>query len=104
MITTRLPSGWSFLMREIVYREFSQEDLDAAYDNTRAVFESAKILEGFEIRSAEIAAAFPDTMDIPYGTLPREKIDYFPGNPGSPILVCFHQRISLLVPLSCGRI
>lgn len=90
MITTRLPSGWSFLMREIVYREFSQEDLDAAYDNTRAVFESAKILEGFEIRSAEIAAAFPDTMDIPYGTLPREKIDYFPGNSGSPILVFIH--------------
>lgn len=65
-------------------------DLDAAYDNTKAVVESAELLKGFDARSNALAARFSETMDIPYGKGVREKFDFFPGNPGAGIFVFIH--------------
>ena len=69
---------------------FSMLDLDAAYNNTRAVAESAELLKGFDIRSDALASRFSRTMDIPYGNGPREMFDFFPGNPGAGIFVFIH--------------
>ncbi len=65
-------------------------DLDAAYDNTKAVVESAELVKGFDARSNALAARFSETMDIPYGKGVREKFDFFPGNPGAGIFVFIH--------------
>lgn len=77
-------------MPSYVYRGFTREDLDIAYDNTHAVLESSAILEGFVVRSEKLAFAFAETMNILYGEAPRESLDYFPGAPGAPLLVFIH--------------
>lgn len=77
-------------MADYIYRCFTRKALDAAYDNTHAVRDSAEILEGFELRSRKLAGEFSKTMDIPYGTRPRERFDYFPGNPDEGIFVFIH--------------
>lgn len=77
-------------MNEFVYRCFTRKALDTAYDNTHAVGNSAEILSDFEFRSQKLAREFSKTMDIPYGTRPRERFDYFPGNPGEGIFVFIH--------------
>ena len=69
---------------------FSMLDLDAAYDNTKAVAESSELLRGFEARSDVLASRFSGTMDVPYGKGAREKFDFFPGNPGAGIFVFVH--------------
>ena len=69
---------------------FSMLDLDAAYDNTRAVAESSELLRSFEARSDVLASRFSGTMDVPYGKGAREKFDFFPGNPGAGIFVFVH--------------
>ncbi len=77
-------------MTDSIYRCYTRKALDAAYDNTHAVRNSAEILDGFEIRSHKMAREFSKTMDIPYGVKAREKFDYFPGNPGEGIFVFIH--------------
>lgn len=77
-------------MSEFIYRSFTRKALDCAYDNTHAVENSAEILSDFEIRSQEMAREYSKTMDIPYGIRPRERFDYFPGNPGEGIFVFIH--------------
>lgn len=77
-------------MANLVYRSFTRKALDAAYDNALAVADSTEILAGFEKRSLEISKFFSETMDISYGNRPRQKFDYFPGNPGAGIFVFIH--------------
>lgn len=77
-------------MSEFIYRSFTRKALDCAYDNTHAVGNSAEILSDFEIRSQKMAREYSKTMDIPYGIRPRERFDYFPGNPGEGIFVFIH--------------
>lgn len=77
-------------MANLVYRSFTRKALDAAYDNTRAVADSAEILAGFEKRSLEISKQFSETMDISYGNRPRQRFDYFPGESGAGIFAFIH--------------
>ncbi len=65
--------------------------LDAAYDNTAAVRESAQILVDWDQRSAALAAARSQHLDLRYGPRERNRIDYF-GADGdrTPILVFVH--------------
>lgn len=65
-------------------------ELDAAYDNTAAVKNSAEILAGFETRGAEIAKRFAATMDLRYGRKVRERYDYFPARKDAPLLIFIH--------------
>jgi acetyl esterase/lipase len=68
-----------------------QAALDAAYNNTAAVADSARILADWERRSEEIAAQYPHHLDLRYGPRERNRIDYFPA-PGenAPVLVFIH--------------
>lgn len=78
-------------MENYVYRNFTKELLDQAYDNTRAVAASREILGSFSARSAEISEQFQETMDMRYGPLPRECLDYFScGKKGAPLFVFIH--------------
>ena len=62
------PPPWQILTRS---------ELDAAYDNTRAVADSSEQLAGFEERSAGLSLRYPDHLDLRYGPRERQRIDYF---------------------------
>ena len=75
-----------------LYRDFlTREELDAAYDNTRAVADSARILVGFEARSRLLAERYPGELNLRFGPRERQRIDFFrAGSPGAPLLVFIH--------------
>ncbi len=75
-----------------LYRDFlTREELDAAYDNTRAVADSARILVGFEERSRLLAERYPGELNLRFGPRERQRIDFFrAGSPGAPLLVFIH--------------
>lgn len=75
-----------------LYRNIrTREELDAAYDNTRAVADSARILAGFEERSRLIAEQYPEELNLRFGSRERQRIDFFrAGSPGAPLLVFIH--------------
>ena len=64
---------------------------DAAYDNTAAVTNSAGLVAQRNAASAEIRAAHPAGLDLPYGPAERQKWDLFPAeDPHAPCLVFIH--------------
>jgi acetyl esterase/lipase len=64
--------------------------LDAAYNNSVAVADSAKIVAGWEARSAKLRAAHPEGTDLRYGPDERNRIDFFSSRRGGPVLVFLH--------------
>ncbi len=76
-----------------LYRGMDRAALDAAYDNTAAVANSAALLADFDARSARLRAAHAQHLDLRYGPAERNRIDYFAA-PGAktpaPILVFIH--------------
>ena len=75
----------------IVYRGMDQAALDAGYNNTAAVPDSARILADWDRRSAGIAAAYPDHLDLRYGARERNRVDFFPAaQKNAPVLVFIH--------------
>jgi len=74
-----------------VYRNMDQAALDAAYDNTSAVADSARVLADWERRSAEAAAAHPQHLDLRYGPRARNRLDFFAAQrERAPVLVFIH--------------
>jgi len=67
-----------------------QAALDAGYDNSAAVANSAQIVAGWQKRSAVLRAAFPAGLDLRYGSAERSRIDYFEAKPGAPLLLFIH--------------
>ncbi len=75
-----------------LYRNFlTREELDAAYDNTNAVSDSAQILAGFEERSRLLAERCPEELDLRFGLRERQRIDFFRADaPGAPLMMFIH--------------
>ena len=74
-----------------VYRGMDQATLDSAYNNTTAVANSAEIVADWERRSASMAAAHPQHLDLRYGRRERNRLDYFAApTPGAPVLIFIH--------------
>lgn len=75
-----------------LYRNFlTREELDAAYDNTNAVSDSAQILAGFEERSRLLAERCPEELDLRFGPRERQRIDFFRADaPSAPLMVFIH--------------
>jgi arylformamidase len=74
----------------MVYRGMDRAALDAAYNNSAAVADSAKIVADWEVRSAKLRAAHPEGMDLRYGPDERNRIDYFSARRDGPVLVFIH--------------
>ncbi len=76
-----------------LYRGMDRAALDAAYDNTAAVTNSAALLADFDARSARLREAMPQHLGLRYGPAERNRIDYFAapstGEP-APVLVFIH--------------
>ncbi len=64
---------------------------DLAYDNTRAVADSAALVAARNAEAAPFRAAHAGHLDLAYGPGERQKWDIFPGgNPNAPCLVFIH--------------
>ena len=69
----------------------TQDERDAAYDNTRAVTDSAALIAARNAASAEFRAAHAGHLDLPYAPGERTRWDLFPAAaPGAPCLVFVH--------------
>ena len=74
-----------------LYRGMDPAALDAAYNNTAAVPDSARILADWEVRSGALAASHPEHLDLRYGPRERNRIDFFASaSPRAPVLVFIH--------------
>lgn len=78
-------------MSDEIWRGMTREELDAAYNNTAAVKHSAATLADWTRRSADLRAARSETLNLPYGPKPRNRIDLFRcGKPSAPLFVFIH--------------
>lgn len=75
----------------LIWRGMSLSDLDAAYDNTRAVSQSAAFLAEWSTRSSALRADRPEMIDLEYGPRERNRIDIFSsGARNAPLFVFIH--------------
>lgn len=72
------------------YRGMDRATLDAAYNNTLAVADSAAILADWQRRSDRVAQERPQHLDLRYGDAERNRIDYFPAGANGPLLIFIH--------------
>lgn len=73
-----------------LYRSMDRAALDAAYDNSAAVADSAALLADFDARSALLRSARPEGINLRYGPAERNRIDYFAAAAPGPVLVFIH--------------
>ncbi len=73
-----------------LYRGMDRVALDAAYNNSAAVADSARLLADFQARSASLRAAQSRYLDLRYGPAERNRIDYFAADARGPVLVFIH--------------
>jgi arylformamidase len=67
-----------------------QQALDDSYDNHKAVPESAAMFNDWFVRSKVFRSAHSQYLDIAYGSLECEKIDYYSAGPGTPLVIFIH--------------
>lgn len=78
-------------MDEIVWRGMTRTQLDAAYNNSAAVRNSAEKLAEWQDRSRRVRAERNELLDLAYGRRPRNRIDIFRcGKAGAPLLAYIH--------------
>ncbi len=73
-----------------LYRGMDRAALDAAYNNSAAVGDSAGLLADFDERSRRLRAAQGRHLDLRYGPAERNRIDYFAADSRGPVLVFIH--------------
>src|SRR5882762_10209821 len=74
----------------VIYRGMDQAALDADYNNSLAVPDSAERMARGRERSVAVRAATPARLlDVAYGSRPRERLDYFSSGATKPPLVVF---------------
>lgn len=66
------------------WRGMDRAALDAAYDNSAAVADSAGIVAGWKERSAGLREQAGSGLDLAYGERPRENFDFFPAQESGP--------------------
>lgn len=77
----------------MLFRGMDRAALDAAYNNTAAVgvAKRDRYVEGWSARSDALRKTRAATIDLRYGSGPRQRLDVFPcGQPGAPTLAYIH--------------
>jgi len=78
-------------MTDIVWRGMTRAQLDAAYNNSAAVANSAQTVAAWAERSARLRAERPELLDLRYGPRERNRIDVFRcGAKGAPLFCFIH--------------
>ena len=70
-----------------LYRGMDRAALDAAYNNTAAVRDSAQIVAAWQARSDRLR---PSARELIYGTNDRNRVDLFAAGKDAPLLVFVH--------------
>jgi arylformamidase len=82
-MTSEQPAGAA------IYRGMDKAALDAAYNNSAAVANSADLMARGRERSAVVRAGPRAKLDVVYGSRPRERLDYFASGASKPPLIVF---------------
>lgn len=78
-------------MNKIVWRGMTREELDAAYNNSAAVQNSAEKVADYTERSSRFRAKNNGLLDLAYGPKPRNRIDIFrSGAKKAPLFAFIH--------------
>jgi arylformamidase len=72
------------------WRTMSQQERDLGLNNGVAVPGSADIVAGWERRSTEMRARYPDHLDLRYGPRERNRIDFLKAAEKGPTLLFIH--------------
>jgi len=80
----------STLFSALDWRAMSRHDRDLGLNNAVAVEGSAEMVAGWEQRSAEIRARYPDHIDLRYGPRERNRIDFLKARAKAPTLLFIH--------------
>jgi arylformamidase len=79
------------MSQEPLWCGMTRSQLDAAYNNSVAVANSAEKIADWRDRSASFRTQHSQSLDLRYGDRPRNRIDVFPcGRAGAPLFVFFH--------------
>ena len=73
-----------------MWKNFSKEELDRAYNNSLAVPNSIELTQYWTEKSIELRGHLAGELSIPYGDMPRQQYDYFSAGNDSPIVVFIH--------------
>ena len=76
--------------KEKPWKTMDRATLDASYNNSKAVPESAAMFKEWQARSAQVRASHPEHLDVAYGPRERNKIDYFSAGQDTPVLIFIH--------------
>jgi arylformamidase len=78
-------------MNDVIWRGMTRAELDAAYNNSAAVKNSAAKVAEWTERSASFRSQNPGSLDLAYGAKPRNRIDIFRcGRDAAPLFVFLH--------------
>jgi arylformamidase len=72
------------------WRGMSQQDRDLGFNNGVAVAGSAELVAGWDRRSAETRAQYPNHLDLRYGPRERNRIDFLKAADDGPTLLFIH--------------
>ena len=72
------------------WHHMDQQALDDAYDNHKAVPECEAIFTHWIDRSNVFRDAHSQYLDISYGPLERQKIDYYSAGPNTSVMIFIH--------------
>ena len=76
-----------------VYRDYSQAELDAQYNQATLVPDISGYLDAWNTGSARVRKAQACRLSVPYGEGPAETLDIFPaenGADGTPVMLFIH--------------
>jgi arylformamidase len=76
-------------MDSVIWRGMTRAQLDAAYNNSAAVENSAEKLAEWSARSAKTRSRSGALLDLAYGPRPRNRIDIFSSGRAHAPLFCF---------------
>jgi acetyl esterase/lipase len=72
------------------WRTLTRDQLDQGLNNGLAVGDPASIFADWELRSAQMRARHPQSLDLRYGPRERNRIDLLQAGQGGPTLVFIH--------------
>lgn len=81
------------MTNNIVYGEFTQEELDWQYNNRERVPNSVEIMENFAARGRDYVASAEPVFDLSFGDSDAEVLDIYPAHNAdgpAPVLIFFH--------------
>ena len=73
-----------------MWKNFSKEDLDKAYNNSLAVANSVELVQSWVQSSISAKKKLLGDRDISYGDTPFQSFDFFSAGENAPVIVFLH--------------